>query len=90
MTKKTKKFFDVISFSSGVGVTQPEAGIETTATTKGGFSMPSFKVNLLDEKGSWWEEHKGGVIFFSGVGIFLCFGLFPWLVGCARIISWII
>jgi len=51
--------------------------------------MPKFRVNLNGED-SWWEDNKGAFIFFGGVAVLLIFVGFPWLVGCARIVQWIL
>jgi len=51
--------------------------------------MPSFRVNLNEET-SWWEDHRGAIIFFSGAGVLIVFGGIPWLIGVARIVSWIL
>ena len=51
--------------------------------------MSMLKVNLNDDY-SWWEEHRGAIIFFSGIAVLLIFGFFPWIVGVARIIQWVV
>ena len=51
--------------------------------------MPRFKVNLNEET-SWWEDHRGAIIFFSGLAVIVIFGGIPWLIGLSRIVSWIL
>lgn len=51
--------------------------------------MPRFGVNLNDDY-SWWDDHRGAFIFFGGLAAFIIFVGFPWLVGIARIVQWIL
>ena len=52
--------------------------------------MTKLRVNMKDDDSSWWDEYRGAIIFFSVAGVFIVFGVAPWLIGCARIVQWIV
>ena len=39
---------------------------------------------------SWWENHRGAIIFWVGLTSIVTLGVIPWMIGCARIVSWLL